>query len=149
VKAYEISINRKIGKMYFKYPRLKTDSGLYFQLRQHIKIMKPPREFQKRYNEHSKPFKERITAMSLKRADDFEDGKVGYQDLTTGEIIEKITGEYRKYVTPNSTEDKVRIHAGLVEHDFKIPMKLASVIKLRVEQNIANKPKIEGYHAGN
>lgn len=146
IKAYEISVNRKVGKMYFKYPRLKTEAGCYFQLKGFIKLMKPPREFQKRYDEHSKPFKERITALSLKRADDFELGKLGYQDLTTGEIINKVTNECGKYLSPNSTSEKVRVHAGLIEHDFKIPSKLAAVIKLRVEQNIADKPKMDGYY---
>lgn len=134
MRVYNISINRKTGKMYFKYPRMITQEKLFLKMSKGIKIMKPPKELIQRYEEHSKPFKEKIMRVMEQRTEDFESGLISKKEYSVAEIIQTIMDHKTNYEAPTSEIGKRRFHADLISHDFGIPQKLANVIKLRAEQ---------------
>lgn len=138
IKVYNITVNRKTGKMYFKFPTMITKEKLYLKMSKGIKLMKPPKEFMNRYLDHSKPFKERISRMMEQRAEDFEAGKLMKKEYSVDEIIQTILNKKETYEGTTSERGRRRFNKSLIQYDFGIPTNLASVIKLRAEQ-LANR----------
>lgn len=137
-RVYNLTVNRKTGKMYFKYPRMITKEKMHLKINKGIKITKPPKEFITRYLEHSKPFKERITTMMEQRADEFEAGKIDKKEYSVAEIIQSVLDHKETYEGTTSDYGNRKFSSALIRHDFGLPTNLSTVIKLRAEQ-LANR----------
>jgi len=138
MRPYTIAVDRKTGKMYFNCPRIMTADRQCIKLSKGIKVMLPPKEFRKRYLDHSKPFKQRITEISLQRAEDFDSGRLERQDMSTDEIIREVASNIGNYESRSnrSKEGRRILNPILIGHDYNIPAKLAALVKARVEQRV-------------
>jgi hypothetical protein len=133
-KVFNITVDRRRGKAYFKYPTMITKEGIHIKLSKGIKLTKPPKELIDRYMEHSKPYKEKITQMMEQRTEDFDDGVMEKKDYTISEIVQTLLSDTKKtYELPKSEFGNRHFNRDLIAHDFKIPDKLAAVIKAKAE----------------
>lgn len=144
MRVYNIQINRKKGTMYFKNPNMMSSDGLHLKLAEPIKVMKPPKEFIKRYLAHSRPYKEKITDIMEQRTEDFSAGLVQKKEYSVAEIIQSVLDNMGTYESTMSEIGKRRFSRDLIAHDFQIPANLSSVIKLRSEQLANKKEETEG-----
>jgi len=138
-KVFNISIDRRRGKAYFKYPKMITKDGVYIKISKGIKYAKPPKEFIKRYLDHSKPYKQKITEMMEQRTEDFDIGKIKKNEMSVSEIVQHIidddTGIYKMQ---RSSPGNTRFNRNLIQYDFNVPMQLAAVVKAQAE-HLTNK----------
>jgi hypothetical protein len=133
-KVFNITIDRKRGKAYYKSPTMITKDGIHVKLKG-IRLTKPPKEFIKRYLDHSKPYKERITQMMEQRTEQFDAGVVNTEELSAAEIIQVLLRDDRgTYELGTSQEGNRKFSKVMIQHDFKLPDKLADFIKARAEQ---------------
>jgi len=143
VKVFELQIDRKRGKIYYKYPNFITKDGIHMKLSRGIKLMRPCKEFMKRYEDHSKPFKEMIMNQMAQRTDDIEAGRMGKREYSVNEIMQAIIDNPTIYEAAKSEVGRRILSTDLIKHDFQIQTSLANVIKLRTEQSINRKERTE------
>lgn len=140
-KPYNINVDKKRGKIYFKYPRMiMKETGSYIKCHK-LKITRPPKEIENRYEEHSIPFKDKIIQIMQQRAGDFEDGIIPQEEYTAEEIIQKVIDSASVYEGTRSEAGSRNFSRDLIKHDFKIPTTLANVIKARAEQILNEKER--------
>lgn len=122
VKAFNIQIDRKKGKMYFHYPRFMIkDFGLVKMHR--IKVVgTPPEEFVKEYEKKAAPYKKDLTkemARLAKEKSSKEEGAMS--SFLTQEDVEKQIME-----NPSHFKTRGKVDVSLIMHDFKIEGKKVS-----------------------
>ena len=70
----------------------------------------------------------------LVTTEDFNEGKIIKKEYSVAEVIQSVLDSMKTYESGNSEYGNRRFSNVLIEHDFGLPTKLASVIKLRAQQ---------------
>jgi len=138
MKPFDVFINQKQQKIYYKYPRLMVYSQLYI-LRQ-IRLSPLPDNIIQRYLEHSKPWKAKIMKQMEERTKKME-VEEARQVASPEKIKEYLIKNWKLYQTARSRPDDPKLDADIIAYEFRIPFRLAKKIKREVE--IALKEMVE------
>ena len=136
IKCFNIEYDKKRERTpYFIYPRVHIKHGPSFILKK-IKLYMPPKELIERYENHSKPFKDKIMKQMSDRTKKFEAGEIKKRDYTVSEIVEEVLRNYPYYESKSSKKDNPILDATAIKYEFKIPGEMAKFIKNRCEKLI-------------
>lgn len=142
-KIFDILYDKKKDRPpYFKYPRIRVHKGPSYILKS-IKIPLPPKELIDRYENHSKPFKDKIMAIMEERAKRIVYGDMKKKEYSVPEIIEDILADYKYYETRTSRKGRIILDDTAIRYTFHIPADLAKFIKSRCEKKVQEEFKNE------
>jgi hypothetical protein len=136
VKSYNIAVDRRRGKAYYRYPLMRTQDKMELII-EGFKFTKPCKEFIDRYLRHSEPYKNKITKLMEHRTENFDAEVMKKTEWTTREMIEKILSEPENY----KGSKPGRLNAALIQYGFNVPVTMANAVKARTEQIMARDKK--------
>ena len=132
VRPYNIRLNQRSGKEYYKQPRIIYNHE-HFILRR-IKVGLPPDEIIKRYNAHSHPWKDKVLKSMKSRTREL--GGDNYAPQTYAEIKEKLGNEWKAYQGSRSRPGNPQLDLDLIRVDFALNRGLAKRLKRDIEEEI-------------
>jgi hypothetical protein len=136
IYPFEISYNKRTGKMYYVYPRFSGSQGGsrgYKILMKPIRLMKPPKWLIKKYKAHSEIIKDELIDQMKDMAKSFKMRHVQEGDkgkLTEVEMLEVLKQEKDNKLFVNS---RGRYRADIIKNEFGIPMSWAKTIKIKAD----------------
>lgn len=142
-KPFDVKYNKRSGKVYYVYPRfhLKNEDayGTKVIVRK-MKIARPIKELEDRYEMHSKIFKDKIVEQMKERSEKFQSGKVDAKRMTFQEVVESLVADKENllYLSKRSKPDNVIFDKDAIRHEFDIPDSTARHVK-RLAEIKANK----------
>ena len=147
VKPFNISYDKKTGKLYYIYPKINNMVedviGTTIKLNR-IKISIPPKEMIERYEQHSFDFKNRIMQQMEERISKFDkEEAIDKKFLTQKEILERVINNHDRYETKRSSIGNTILDYNLIRFDFGIPTPLAKFIKADDERRLNKKDEGE------
>lgn len=131
LKFFEVQINRRSGKIYFKYPRTKKNGKVAVIKRLKIKI--PPKELVKQYKKDKKEAVKKLLGTSWKEILKIE-AKVKRKLITETEIVESILQDTENYM--RTYHKRTFIDHYLIMSNFKVGFYVANKVKRTVEKKI-------------
>jgi len=139
VKAFNVSYDKRNGKIYYIYTRIAIPngdaSGITAKLK-YIKIRKPPKEIENKYEDHSKTFKDRIMQQMKERTEMFREGGIKPKKMSVNEIVHDLAVEHvndPKYLSKRSKEDYVIFDANAISYYYDISARQSQLIKKNAE----------------
>lgn len=139
ILPFNIEYNRRTGKPYYVYPRFYDwHSGtIGTKLKMHvIKLMKQPKELNKRYEKHSEVFKDKL----LKRTRDMtrsllqkELEQTGKREYDEEAILKSLMDEKENPIF--LTRDG-RFRPEMIASEFSVPHSYARVLKIKADQRL-------------
>jgi len=130
--VYDITTNKKTGKIYYIHPRIWIQgTGFFNQIR--IKVYRPPKEIEERYEEHSLPYKQKIEEAMAQRIKEFEEGSLHPKEMTTEEIIKDIERRLEYFKSPRSKLSNIKLDLDMIRAEYRLPLPLAKKIKRTAE----------------
>ena len=148
-KPFNVSYNKRNGKVYWIYPRLymKHDDDSYgVQLKlKKINVLRPFKELEDTYEFHSKIFKDKIVEQMQERSENFRDGNINKKRMTIKEIIDTIV-EHKDnpvYLSKRSKEDAIIFDKDSIRVEFDIPDSQARHVKKMAEIKVNAIPEDE------
>lgn len=134
VKPFNMQFNKRTGKVFFVYPRFvgggrKHSAGNRLTMT-YIKVMRPPKDFIKRYEEHSQKMKDRliqqmndvVKSLRVKEGEHIED------KLNETEILEALKKEENN---PIYVSNRGSFRKDIIAHEFGIPHSFARVLSIK------------------
>jgi len=145
VTPYDVSYDKKTGKIYYYHPRFKQrlPNGAYSKkyVLDSIILPRPPAKFIERYDKHSEPWKDEIMQRMRKETETVKADYVTFQNMTDRERGKWLAENYEdfpilmsKRSKPNNPlfdVDMVASHMGIPVRKAKIACKFASDILLQ------------------
>jgi hypothetical protein len=147
-KPFDVKYNKRSGKVYYVYPRYHLKNfdayGTKLIIRK-IKILKPFKEIEDRYDWHSKVFKDKIVAQMKERSEKYRSGEIEAKKMTVAEIIEALVKnkENQLYLSKRSKIDDIIFDKDSIRHEFGIPDSQARHIKKMAEMKANKVPEDE------
>ena len=133
MKFFEIQINRRTGKMYWKYPRARV--GGKIKTLKPLRLKRPPIAFERQYEKDKRPAVKRTLDAATKLFHKL-DAKQKIEALTDGEILDEIlkdSEQFLKTYNKRTSIDKFAIMA-----KFKVGQPRANKIKAVIERMLFN-----------
>jgi len=139
VKAYGVSQDKKSGKIYHLYSRFnypnEDASGKKIRFIG-IRIKRPPKELEKRYEDHSKVFKDFILDQMYDKTKTFDEKKVEKEERMSDKDIVKFlvdNKENKKFLYKTSTPENIRFDSNAIRYRFNITDSKAKYLKKLAE----------------
>ena len=139
IKPYDISYDKKTGKVYFYYPRFKQKTGSKYSKKYRLKniiLPKPPEKFMEKYENHSIPWKDEIMIRMKKETKVMHIEGVNFDNMTRDEQVNYLMEEYEGHPEwmarssqpghPRFDQDMLASHMGLPVRKAKVVCRLAS-----------------------
>jgi hypothetical protein len=146
-KPFDVKYNKRTGKVYYVYERyhLKNDDayGIKIILKK-LRVSRPHKEIEDRYEHHSTVFKDKIVEMMQERAETTEKGQVDTNLMTIEEVIKDLVENKRddpSMLSKRSTEDNVIYDTNAIRYSYKIPDGMARHIKRQAEIQVNKVPE--------
>jgi hypothetical protein len=136
IYPFEISYNKRTGKMYYVYPRFSGSQGGergYKILMKPIRLIKPPQWLIKKYKKHSEIIKDQLIDQMKDMAQSFRQRreKEGEKTkLTEREMLEVLKEERENDLFVNN---RGRFRVDTIKNEFKIPMSWAKTVKIKAD----------------
>jgi hypothetical protein len=144
VLPYNVSYNKRSGKIYYIYTRLSHPNedaqGQTIRLNS-IKLKRPPKEVEKRYEVHSKAFKDHIMEM-MEQQTKVHDPAIKQKKVSDQEILDELVNmdDLSDLEAKRSTKSDVILDKDMIRFKFNVSDAKARFLKRRAEM-IINKPK--------
>jgi len=146
---FNVKYNKRMGKIYFTYTRIYTTNedalGRTLKLRL-ISIRRPPKELERRYEEHSAEFKDRIMDQMEERTEMFLEGKLEKKKMSVSEIVKDLVENHKDdqtFLSKRSSPDNIIFDANAIMYHYGIPSRLANYIKKVAEKEANKEPLID------
>ena len=142
-KPFDVKYNKRSGKVYYVYPRyhMKNDDayGSKVIIRK-MRIARPYREIEDRYEYHSKIFKDKIVEQMQERSEKYKTGAIDAKRMTFQEVVDSLVAQKENvlYLSKRSKPDNVIFDKDAIRHEFDIPDSQARHAK-RIAEITANK----------
>jgi hypothetical protein len=138
VRPFDVRYNKRSTKVYYVYSRfhLNNDDAVGSKLiLKKIKVHKPFKEMEDRYERHSKIFKDKITDQMKERSDLYSNGKIDVKRMTVEEIIDHLSKnkEDPKYLSKRSIDGHVIFDSNSIAFNYSIPARMACHVKRQAE----------------
>lgn len=139
IKPFNVSYDKKTGKIYYIYSRISIPNGDALGVKgklKHIHIKRPPSELEKKYNNHSREFKDIIMEQMKERTELMKQGKLQKKTMTVSEIISDLVNEHKeddKYLSKRSSPDNVIFDPQAIRFMYDVPDAQARFIKKQAE----------------
>jgi hypothetical protein len=139
ILPFNIQFNKRSGKMYFIYPRFHSHYGAGRGAKitmNRIRVMKPPKWFFKRYDEHSQTMKDGLIeqmhdivhSIKEKELENKKDKRLNQE-----EIIKKLLEQKDN---PVFVSNQGRFRSEIVASEFKIPARWARVVAIKATERL-------------
>lgn len=136
-KPFIVEWNKRIGRVYFKYPRILWDGKLYTLKR--IVIPLPPKELLEMYEEHSRPWKDKIMKAMEEKVNAME-VREARETLSLEKIKQIIWENWQSFEAKRSERPyKIKLDANLISYKFHIPYRIAMAMAREIEQELIKK----------
>ena len=136
---FNVRYDKKTGKVYYVYSRfyMKNEEfpGGKFKFNE-LLVKKPPSDFEKEYDIHSKEFKDRIMEQMQERAEAHKDGNLDSKKMSSSEIVKDLIESHvddLKYLSKRSKPDDVLFDEYAIRHFYNVPARVARFIKKNAE----------------
>lgn len=145
IKPFDVRYNKRSTKVYYVYSRfhLRNDDAIGAKLvLKKIKMQRPPKELEGRYEDHSSIFKDLIKTQMKERVERYSDGILDVKRMTSEEI-EKYLVEHKddtRLLSKRSSEENVIYDANSISFKFEIPARMAAHIKRQAEITVNKVP---------
>jgi hypothetical protein len=148
-RAYGVSQDKKTGKIYhlysrFNFPNLDA-SGRKLRFIG-IRLKRPPKELEKRYEKHSKIFKDFIMEQMFDKTETFEGKKRAEESkMKDSDIIKDLAENYmdEKLLIKTSKPEKVQFDADAIRFKYGVTDSKARYIKKLAEIRVREKQEKE------
>jgi hypothetical protein len=142
---YNVSFNKRTGKIYYLYSRIdhpnQDASGQILRLNC-IKLRRPPEEIEKRYEDHSKNFKDYIMGL-MEDQTKTHDPSIKHKKISDNDIVNELSGltydELGDFLTKNSTKNNIILDAIAIKFKYNISESKSRFLKKLAERNINSK----------
>jgi hypothetical protein len=138
-RPFNVYYNKRAGtKVYYHYPRFtarsQNASGATLKIKK-IKIGKPFKELEERYEEHSKIFKDKIVKQMAERSKKFSSGEVDSKRMTSEEVLEDIlkNKDNPMILSKRSSEANYILDRDGLRAHYDIPDSMARHLKRKAE----------------
>lgn len=131
MKYFETQINRRSGKTYWHYPRVKLRGKVRVITR--FKLKRPPLWIEEMYEADKAPVVAALLKRTAKTITKLEE-KEKIQELTDGEILEEILKESESYMKTYNKREFIDPYA--IMSGFKIGLPRANKLKGMAERNL-------------
>jgi len=131
LKFFHVQINRRSGKVYFKYPRTRMNGMV--RVIKRLKIKEPPRELIKQYKKEKKEAVKKLIRTSWKEVLKIE-AKEKRKLMTETEIVEGVLQDTENYM--KTYHKRTFIDHYLIMSKFKVGFYMANKVKRAVEKKI-------------
>jgi len=129
---FDIKYNRRIGKSYYVYPRMRLEyyGSMGYRVKMNvIKVLKPSSNLIKRYNIHSQKFKDKFitdTKISTQEISDAEKEKRNTKTLSEKEIVDDLVNNYLHDKVLINNRGNYRVNE--IKYKYKISFRKADRI---------------------
>lgn len=134
LKFFQVQINRRSGKAYFKYPRTKERGRV--KVIKRLKIKKPPADLIRQYKKDKNAAVSKLITKSWKEIAKIEETEKK-KLVTDEEVKDAVIHDIQDYT--NKRANKVYIDPYLIVNNFKISWYRANKIKRVVERKLGMK----------
>jgi len=140
---YNVTYNKRTGKVYYKYTRLSHPNddaqGQILRLNE-IKLKRPPREAEKRYETHSQAFKDYIMNMMEDQTKSYDPNKT-QKKVSDKSIIDEICAmdydkELCEMVTKRSSKSEIILDKDTIRFKYDISDAKARYLKKLIERKL-------------
>jgi hypothetical protein len=139
---YNVSFNKRTGKIYYLYTRMdhpnEDASGQTLRLNG-IRLKRPPRELEKKYEDHSKMFKDYIMQL-MENQTQTHDPQTKQKKISDKQIIEEICkmgeDDLCEFLSKRSTKDSIIIDKDSIRFKYNVSDAKARFLKRKIEREI-------------
>ena len=143
-KPFNVSYNKRIGKVYYRYGRFYStdlEQSIGKRVLKAIKVKRPPQELEKRYDTHSKEFKDLIMEQMKERTESYQDDK-DRKKMDIKDIILEVTKDHyddSEFLSKRSKPDSIILDKDAIRFHYDISDSKARFVKKQAEVAIKKK----------
>lgn len=140
-KPFNVSYNKRIGKVYYRYGRFySTDlsNSIGKRVLKAIKIRRPPQYLEKRYDKHSRDFKDLIMDQMKERTESYQETRDKKKMEVKDIIAEVVKKHYNnaEFLSKRSTPDNVIFDKDAIRFMYDVSDSKARFIKKQSEVEV-------------
>jgi len=147
-KPFNVSYNKRIGKVYYRYGRFYStdlEHSIGKCVLKAIKLKRPPAELERRYDFHSKDFKDLIMEQMQERTKSYQEER-DKKKLDTKDIIDELSEKHYnndEFLSKRSKPDNVIFDKDAIRFMYDVSDSQARFIKKQAEVNARKKTEAD------
>lgn len=140
-KPFNVSYNKRIGKVYYRYGRFYSTNlsqSIGKRVLKAIKLQRPPKRLEKRYDTHSKDFKDLIMEQMQERTEAFQEEK-SKRKIDTKDIIAELAKDHyndAEFLSKRSKPDSPIFDKDAIRFMYDVSDSKARFIKKQAEVKV-------------